>query len=169
MNALTVLILGFVGMPSAPALDPGFRLTPAFAGPAECSFVVPADFHPGAAEWIGPCAGGHAEGVGVLRVAQADGKAELFYGEFHAGLPRRGMFGDSEGNFSNPTHSFSPRTGHSIDDNATANPAGQDAKLWALAAAAARGAAVHFESTGNRGSAGFYRARAKALAAGPPE
>ncbi len=141
----------------------------AVSGPATCSFAIPADMHPGTPEWLGPCAGNHAEGVGVLRVAQRNGKAELFYGRFHAGLPVRGIFGDSEGNISTPTHSFSPRTNHSVDDNDTSHPAGQDATLWTLAAEAARTAATHYDTLGNRPSADFYRTRAKIFSQGPGE
>lgn len=139
------------------------------AGPANCNYVVPADLHAGTPEWLGPCAAGHAEGTGVLRVVQADGKAELFYGRYHQGFPQQGMFGNSDGAMLNPTHSFSPRTGHSVDDNATADPAGQDARLWTLAAAAANVAAQHYAALGNQASAAFYRKQAKQLGKGPGE
>ena len=144
-------------------------LAAALSGPSNCRFVVPTDMHSGAPEWIGPCSAGYANGVGVLRVAQPGGSADLFYGEFKGGEPVRGMFGDAQGNMLNPTHSFSPRTHHSVDDNWTENPAGQDAKLWTLAASAASVAAKHYQDAGNMASAAFYRARANALALGPAE
>lgn len=139
------------------------------SGPADCRFAVPADMHSGPAQWLGPCSANLANGIGVLRVALPTGKAELFYGVFRQGEPVRGIFGDSDGGFSNPTHGFSPRTGHSVDDNYTSNPAGQDASLWVLAASAARVAARHYENVGNKASAEFYRARAKELSRGPAE
>ena len=150
-------------------LTPFLYLAIALSGPANCAFAIPADMHPGTPEWLGPCAANRAEGVGVLRVAQPNGKSELFYGRFHAGLPVRGMFGDSDGGFSTPTNAFSPRTNHSVDDNATSHPAGQDATLWTLAAEAARTAAAHYEVLGNQPSAAFYRTQAKLLSRGPGE
>jgi hypothetical protein len=56
-----------------------------------------------------------------------------------------------------------------VEDNGTANPAGQDARLWFLAAAAARVAVHHYEALGNKPSADFYRARLKELGRGPEE
>ncbi len=152
---------------------PLLMLLAAFTGPANCRFVVPADIapttHPGNAEWLGSCAAGLAEGVGVLRVAQPDGRVALFYGQLRQGIPTKGIFGDSDGHFTNPVHSFSPRTGHSIDDNSTANPAGQDVHLWSLAASAALAAAKHYDALGNKASADFYRSRARDLSRGPGE
>jgi hypothetical protein len=144
-------------------------LVAALSGPANCRFVVPADMHVGAGEWIGPCVQKFANGVGVLRVAQPNGRAELFYGEFKHGEAVRGIFGDSDGDLLNPTNHFSPRTHHSVDDNYTSNPSGQDATLWVLASSAMTVAAKHYEGLGNKASADFYRKLAKQTARGPAE
>jgi hypothetical protein len=144
-------------------------LVAALSGPANCRFVVPSDMHAGAAEWIGPCAHQLAEGVGVLRVALPGGKAELFYGELKHGEAVRGIFGASDGSLSNPVNSFNPRTHHSVYDNDTSNPSGQDATLWTLASAAAHVAAEHYAALGNKPSADFYSTQARQIGRGPAE
>ena len=137
-------------------------------GPANCQFAIPADISQGsgAAEWIGACASGHAEGPGVIRVPQSNGLTKLFYGRVHAGLPVAGMLGDSQTTGWQPIGGFDA----SLHEQEKADYLpGQDPHLWQIGAAAARIAADHYTRAGNKASAAYYAGQARLLSRGPGE
>ena len=136
------------------------------AGPADCRFAVPADLPVGWAEWIGACAGGKADGLGVVRVGTAGGGAQMFYGVVKAGMPVEGMMGDSGSSGWRVVPGFDGRM--HVDETLPAEMQ-QSPKYWKEAAAAARVAARHYAGVGNGASAKFYEGQAKVLDRGPGE
>ena len=138
----------------------------ALVGPTGCRFAAPADLGAGLPEWIGPCAAGKANGVGVVRVGIAAGGARMFYGVMKAGVPVEGMLGDSAAIGFRVAAGFD--AGLRVDETLPAELQ-QSPKYWKEAAQAARVAARHYAGVGNGASAKFYEGQAKMLDRGPGE
>ena len=133
------------------------------AAPA-CAAAVPAEFALRPARWLGGCALGKADGLGVMRFGAAAPFA-FFAGRMRAGRPVTGMLINPDGLF-RPARGFDARLG-AIDTDGN-RPAEQDA-VFRLASRAAEATARRFAATGNPGSAGFYHAMAERIGNGQPE
>ncbi len=151
---------------AALAVGVGTAAGQALVGPVECRFAVPADLGVGAAEWIGPCAAGKADGIGVVRVGIKAGGVRMFYGVMKAGVPVEGMLGDSSATGFRVAAGFDAKL---LVNETLPAELQQSPKYWKEAASAARVAAKHYAGLGNGASAKFYEGRARELDKGPGE
>ena len=103
-------------------------------------------------EWIGPCVHGKANGLGIVRVADNHGGAQIFYGLLRAGIPIEGLIGDSTG----AGYKIVPGFDSSLHiDQSLPAELQQDPRYWKEAATAAHTAAAHYQAAGNAASASF--------------
>jgi hypothetical protein len=135
----------------------------AMSGAHACRAAAPAALTARPAHWLGGCADGAAEGLGVLRVGMAE-PYQFFLGEMHAGMPVRGMLKEADGwemaaHFDAAQAIVSPRSWDPKDSHA----------MYLLAARAARTTANRFASSGNHGSAAYYARLAMEVTDGEPE
>ncbi len=136
--------------------------SPAVAAPS-CVVGTIADL-PGPARWLGPCADGRAEGLGVLRTGPA-APFGFFAGRMAGGRAGAGLIVRPDGLFEVAV-GFDA-TGQPLPTDSL-HPERQDA-VFKLAATAARTTADRFARAGNRGSADFYRHLSQQITAGQPE
>lgn len=148
VQQLAVLL---VGMPAMAAAEPA------------CATASPAGLS-GPARWLGPCAAGHAEGLGVLRTGSA-APFGFFAGHMTAGRPGAGLIVRPDGLFE--VASGFDAAGRPLPTDSL-HPERQDA-VFKLAAAAARATADRLGRAGNRSSADYYRRLARRITAGQPE
>lgn len=155
----------FLGM----ALSTGIASTSSAASSASqsdshaCRLVAPVALTAEPARWLGECANGDAEGLGVIRAGSAE-PYQFFLGEMHAGAPVRGMLKEADGwemaaQFDSAAGVVSPRSWEPEAAHAT----------YLLAARAARATAARFSSVGNPGSSAYYERLAQDILDGEPE
>jgi hypothetical protein len=148
----------------ATLLAAGATATPGSgAAVAPCRIQPVADFGAAPSQWLGGCASGQAEGLGVLRSGTAE-PYKFFAGEAKGGHPVRGLLITADGWFA--AASFD--AGGTRRDITSGDPNAYHA-LYVLAARAATATAQRFAAAGNRGSAGYYQRLAKKITEGEPE
>ncbi len=115
------------------------------------------------ARWLGPCASGAADGLGVMRVGTAQ-PYRFFLGEMKAGRPVRGLL-KVDGGWQTLGHAIPPsKPEDGIDPVARDNDA-----MFELGARAAQATAKRFSAQGNRQSAAYYERLAREVTDGMPE
>ncbi|WP_414449042.1 hypothetical protein AB4851_07215 [Burkholderia sp. 22PA0099] len=128
---------------------------------AACRAATPADFDAGPSRWQGPCPGGVADGLGVMRIGTAE-PYQFFLGEMKAGLPVRGLLKLS-GGWMTASH-FDKAL------KAQSEPEGRDMyPIFQLGGHAAHATAKRFKAAGNARSAAYYERLAKTVENGLPE
>jgi hypothetical protein len=121
-----------------------------------CGFREPPEWQPYTANWTGPCVGGVADGLGVLRVYDHSQAVAAFYGRMHEGKMVMGVIESANGYLAGR---FNDSTLAKSDDRDIFIAAFRDAS------AAADAASEVFKSQGNAASARYYRDKAKQLEA----
>jgi hypothetical protein len=121
-----------------------------------CGFRQPPEWQPYTANWTGPCIGGVADGLGVLRVYNQSQAVAVFYGRMLEGKMVVGVIDTANGYLAGR---FNDSTLVKSDDRETFIAGFRDAS------AAANAAREVFESQGNVASAKYYRDKAKQLEA----
>ena len=121
-----------------------------------CGFRQPPEWQPYTANWTGPCIGGVADGLGVLRVYNHSQAIAAFYGRMLEGKMVVGVIDTANGYLAGR---FNDSTLVKSDDRDTFIAGFRDAS------AAANAAREVFQSQGNAASAKYYRDKAKQLEA----
>jgi hypothetical protein len=121
-----------------------------------CGFRQPPEWQPYTANWTGPCIGGVADGLGVLRVYNQSQAVTAFYGRMREGRMVTGVIDGANGYLAGR-----------FDDSALVKSDDRDTFIAAFrdASAAANAAGEVFQSQGNAASAKYYRDKAKQLEA----
>ncbi|WP_206127224.1 hypothetical protein [Burkholderia sp. Ac-20379] len=136
---------------------------PSFAGEGDgvgCRAAKPADFDAGSSRWQGPCPGGLADGLGVMRIGAAEPYL-FFLGEMKAGRPVRGLLKMS-GGWMTATRFDSSLKAQSDSD-------GRDTDaIFQLGEHAAHATAKRFKDAGNARSAAYYERLAKMVVDSAP-
>ncbi len=114
-----------------------------------CRMTVPQDLGEGPIDWVGDCAGGRAQGLGVLRVG-GSGAPRLFAGAMRAGLPVAGYLDTGSADTAGPSLHFRGADGLPTGSRAEARQACLTAARGAAAAAA------RYRAMRNLASARFY-------------
>jgi hypothetical protein len=119
-----------------------------------CGFRQPQEWQPYTANWTGPCIGGMADGLGVLRVYNQSQAIATFYGRMLEGKMAIGAIDTANGYLAGR-----------FNDSALAKSDDRDTFIAAFrdASAAANAASEVFQSQGNAASAKYYRDKAKQL------
>lgn len=131
---------------------------PAWAGPGPCRWATPQPWPEGVVNrWSGVCAGGQAQGRGVLRALRGARVVQAFYGRYEAGRPVLGAVEVEGGGF---------RAGRFGADGQVVADGERNTAIQAFdeAAAAARAMASALRRSGNAASARYYEAKARQLA-----
>ncbi len=128
------------------------------AGRADCRFVVPERLPARDVRWSGGCAGGRAEGRGVLRAYAGGRVVGWFYGTLRAGEPVLGVVDLGDGFVAGRFEGARVVADADADRNALI-------AAFDEAAAAARELAERFRQGGHAASARFYDAKARQLGA----
>ncbi|MFD1950447.1 hypothetical protein ACFSGX_06665 [Sphingomonas arantia] len=123
---------------------------------APCRIMVPHDLEAGVTSWIGPCRGGAADGIGMLRV-QRSLDYSLFLGQAANGRPVTGTLFVFPHAMLAVTR-FDPY-GHPV----SGGTAPADHAAFLLGAQAARQTAAHFAARANTASRDFYQRLATTL------
>lgn len=140
---------------AAPAWAADATPAPAMAGLSGCRFVPPAGWAAAGTRWMGGCAGGRAQGRGLMREYQGGRVLRSFYGTLQAGKPVRGVIDLGDGY----------RAGSFQGDTmVTSSDRAELIKVFDEAAAAARQAAESYRKARNTSSARYYQDKAKQLA-----
>ena len=119
-----------------------------------CGFRQPPEWQPYTANWTGPCIGGVADGLGVLRVYHQSQAIAAFYGRMLEGKMVVGVIDAANGYLAGR---FNDSTLVKSDERNASIAAFRDAS------AAANAASEAFQSQGNAASAKYYRDKAKQL------
>lgn len=120
-----------------------------------CRTVAPPDWSSATSiRWFGPCPGGAADGLGVLRSYLNGKPGPAFYGRMAKGALDVGVVEDEGGFAAGKFVGGEPQQG---GDRQTL------IKAFDIAAKAARAAAAQFRAENNAGSANLYEAKAKQL------
>ena len=117
---------------------------------AGCTVTPPPGIDPGTVTWLGPCHGGKAEGVGVLRV-QRDFDWSLFLGRAVGGRPVAGAL------FLRPAALLAMVRVDPAGNPISGETNAANAAVFQLAAKAAEDVAMRFAAQGNLRSRDFYR------------
>jgi hypothetical protein len=150
------LLAVLLALPPASAADATPAPTMAgLAGLAGCRFVPPAGWAAAGTRWMGGCAGGLAQGRGLLRDYRGGRVLRSFYGTLAAGVPVRGVIDLGDG--------YQAGTFQG-DKLVTATDRAQLIQAFDEAAAAARQVAESYRKARNTGSARYYQDKAKQLA-----
>lgn len=126
------------------------------AGPPHCRFTLPEELPDGGRpRWSGPCAGGRAEGLGVLRLQAADGAVHLYLGRLAGGQAVLGVI-------ERPNEGW---VAGRFDQGRRVEPVERNTLIeaFAEAAAAARAEAEGHRLAGRKASARHYRHKAWVL------
>jgi len=119
-----------------------------------CVFTAPLGWSHAATRWDGPCRGGHAEGLGVLKEYQQQKVVRVFFGRLEHGELKLGVIdlqqGFVAGEFLNGEPVPSGDRQRTLD-------------AFEEAEKAANEAAARFRKAGNVASARFYTAKARQL------
>jgi hypothetical protein len=122
-----------------------------------CSISSPEGWEQSAMRWDGPCPGGVADGLGVLKEYSGKNVTRTFYGLVKNGEVKFGVIeeegGYRAGNFEH---------GRVVESDDLQIPQ-ITRSAFDKAADAAKEAAKRFEKAGNKSSAQFYRAKAEHL------
>ncbi|RZL81870.1 MAG: hypothetical protein EOP66_05530 [Sphingomonas sp.] len=125
--------------------------TPRIAGTPSCRVQVPADLDSGNAVWLGACARGRAQALGVLRVG-ARAPYQFFLGRVEAGRPVTGVLVLDRSQLMDAVRFDSALRAVHTDG---LKP-GEIEGVFRIASAGAQAAAQRFLASGNRSSAAFY-------------
>lgn len=142
-------LLALVATASATAADPADA-----AGAPGCRFERPAGWTETTLRWTGDCAGGHAQGLGVLRAYSGTLASRLFFGRLQGGRLDIGVVELPEGY---QAGRFDAGQLQRSDERSVVLQAFEQAQ------AAARAAAARFRQAGNEASARFYDDKARQL------
>ncbi len=138
-----------LGSAEACAADSGAKTA---AASAPCRVTIPADLTQRPARWLGPCAKGAAEGLGVLRLGTGE-PYQFFLGRMADGRPVRGVL-KVNGSQVIPAYRFDAE-GRGM--NPVGNRPEQLTQVFGTGSAGASAAAARFAAAGNMGSAAYYR------------
>ncbi len=129
-------------------------LATGFAAQASCLFTPPQGWAKEATRWDGDCLAGQADGVGVLKEFSGSSVKRFYFGSMKDGSPQLGVVDQTDGYIA----------GRFINGNVVASDERQDyVSAFAEAEKAANHVAGRFAKAGNKGSAAFYKGKAKAL------
>ncbi len=140
-----MLTLGSAG---ACASDSGAKTG---AASAPCRVTIPADLTQRPARWLGPCAKGAAEGLGVLSLGTAE-PYQFFLGRMANGRPIQGVL-KVNGSQVIPAYRFDAE-GRGV--NPDGNHPEQPTQVSRTGSAGASAVAARFAAAGNMGSAAYY-------------
>ena len=129
-----------------------------------CSISPPEGWVQSAIRWEGPCPGGVADGLGVLKEYNGKDVTLIFYGLVKNGEVKFGVIEEAGGNYlasGNFEHGKVVVKG----DEKSYDMETRNTKMSAYNTAgdAAEEVAKRFEKAGNKSSAQFYNAKAKSL------
>lgn len=128
-----------------------------------CQAIAPADLTSHPTRWLGDCPAGRANGLGVLRAGAAE-PYQFFAGAMRAGQPVRGILVTRDafqvvGRFDLQGRDLSPRSWEPEAHHA----------VFVLGARASQATASRFKTSGNAGSAAYYRRLSLRIQKGEPE
>jgi hypothetical protein len=125
---------------------------PTTAAASACAATPPAELTARPAMWLGPCAGGRAEQLGVLRLGRT-APHQFFLGRMRAGKPVQGVLVLNASQLKDAVR-FDARM-NAV--NSDPNRQGEIESVFRVASSAAAATARRFEVLRNPGSARFYR------------
>ena len=125
---------------------------PAAAATRTCAATPPAELTARPMTWLGPCAGGRAEQLGVLRLGAA-APHQFSLGRMRAGKPVQGVLILNASQVKDAVRFDGGMNAVYSDPNRQ----GEIESVFRVASSAAAATARRFKGSGNAGSARFYR------------